>query len=230
MEIRRYIFLVFALVVGIPTCIAQEQKVTGPKKKQDTTTTHKTQPQTAQRPVVQAISTSQKVDLGLSVYWCGYNVGAHNPEEFGNYYAWAENTTKSVYTQESYKVNTDMTDIRGYDVLDAAREHMGDRWRLPTKEEYEELEKRCKWTYTQYKGINGYKVVGPNGKAIFFPFAGIKDDAIVNWQNMQGAYWCSNVFEDDRRYAWVINLTKGNYNLEFTHRYEGRSIRAVCTK
>ena len=30
------------------------------------------------------------VDLGLSVMWATYNVGAHKPEEYGNYFAWGE--------------------------------------------------------------------------------------------------------------------------------------------
>lgn len=33
------------------------------------------------------------VDLGLSVKWATCNLGAENPEEFGNYYAWGENDT-----------------------------------------------------------------------------------------------------------------------------------------
>ena len=34
------------------------------------------------------------VDLGLSVKWAAYNVGANKPEDYGNYYAWRETTTK----------------------------------------------------------------------------------------------------------------------------------------
>ena len=34
------------------------------------------------------------VDLGLSVKWATCNVGANSPEEYGNYYACGETTTK----------------------------------------------------------------------------------------------------------------------------------------
>lgn len=36
------------------------------------------------------ISTDKVVDLGLSVKWAGYNVGATKPEEYGDYFAWGE--------------------------------------------------------------------------------------------------------------------------------------------
>ncbi len=32
------------------------------------------------------------IDLGLSVKWASFNLGAANPEEFGDYYAWGETT------------------------------------------------------------------------------------------------------------------------------------------
>ena len=37
------------------------------------------------------------VDLGLSVKWATCNVGAIQPEEFGDYFAWGEVETKEIY-------------------------------------------------------------------------------------------------------------------------------------
>ena len=39
------------------------------------------------------------VDLGLpsGLLWATCNVGADSPEDYGDYFAWAETTTKSVY-------------------------------------------------------------------------------------------------------------------------------------
>ena len=36
------------------------------------------------------ITSGQEVDLGLSVIWGGWNVGASSPEQYGSYYAWGE--------------------------------------------------------------------------------------------------------------------------------------------
>lgn len=43
------------------------------------------------------------VDLGLSVKWASHNVGASNPEEMGNRYAWGETETKEVFDWSTYK-------------------------------------------------------------------------------------------------------------------------------
>ena len=43
------------------------------------------------------------VDLGLSVYWGTCNIGANAPEEYGDYYAWGEISTKHDCSWETYK-------------------------------------------------------------------------------------------------------------------------------
>ena len=43
------------------------------------------------------------VDLGLSVMWATYNVGATRPEQYGDYYAWGESEQKSDYLLRYYK-------------------------------------------------------------------------------------------------------------------------------
>ena len=42
------------------------------------------------------------VDLGLSVKWATCNVGATKPEEYGDYFAWAEIQPKESYDWETY--------------------------------------------------------------------------------------------------------------------------------
>ena len=43
------------------------------------------------------------VDLGLSVKWATCNVGAEKPEEYGDYFAWGETKTKSLYIWKTLK-------------------------------------------------------------------------------------------------------------------------------
>ena len=43
------------------------------------------------------------VDLGLSVKWASFNIGAENPWDYGDYYAWGEVETKSSYLWSNYK-------------------------------------------------------------------------------------------------------------------------------
>lgn len=49
------------------------------------------------------LKTPNKTDLGLSVEWGSFNLGATKPEEFGGYYAWGEIEQKAVYTPENYR-------------------------------------------------------------------------------------------------------------------------------
>lgn len=121
------------------------------------------------------IAISQEVDLGLSVNWAGWNIGATSPEELGNRYAWGETETREKYTYENYKYyNPDSiyTDI-GYNIsgtqYDAARKNWGGSWRMPTRVEMQELVDKCTWEWTSFNNSPGYKVIGPNGNSIFLP-------------------------------------------------------------
>ena len=63
---------------------------------------------------------NQAVDLGLSVKWAPYNIGASMAIESGNYYAWGETNFKDAYTLTTYtklQINEDGNIINGdYDV------------------------------------------------------------------------------------------------------------------
>lgn len=50
------------------------------------------------------ISTSKETDLGLSVIWAGYNVGAESPEENGGFFAWGETLSKDSYSPYNYSL------------------------------------------------------------------------------------------------------------------------------
>ena len=47
--------------------------------------------------------TYEYVDLGLSVNWATFNVGATKKEERGDYYAWGETESKDNYLLSTYK-------------------------------------------------------------------------------------------------------------------------------
>ena len=115
------------------------------------------------------------VDLGLpsGTKWATCNVGANAPEEYGNYYAWGEISTKTTYTENNSKTyGENISDISGNPDYDAATANWGDEWRMPTYAEMKELDEKCSWTWTTEKGVNGFKVTGPNGNSIFLPAAG----------------------------------------------------------
>lgn len=117
------------------------------------------------------------VDLGLpsGLLWASCNIGAENPEEFGDYFAWGEVEPKERYEYDNYVGNaTGKYNINEYMELvdDAARHNLGGNWRIPLPEEMDELVNECTWTWTTLNNVNGYEVKGPNGNTIFLPVAG----------------------------------------------------------
>ena len=184
------------------------------------------------------------VDLGMSVKWATYNVGATKPEEFGDYFAWGEIEPKSVYDWTTYKwCNGNSTSLTKYNTSssygtvdnktilapedDAANVNWGGSWRMPTYEEWKEMIDNCTWTWTTQNGVNGRLVTGPNGKSIFLPAAGYRSYADLYYEGSSGCYWSSSLDTDYPNMAWNPVFGSGNVRWMRYVRYHGFSIRPV---
>ena len=148
------------------------------------------------------------IDLGLSVYWATFNIGATTPEDYGDYFAWGETEPKETYSWATYKWGTSSNLTKynttdGKTVLDldddAAYVNWGGNWRMPSKEEVNELTQQCSWIWTTHNNVYGYKVTGPNGNSIFLPAAGYKGAGPTYTAGEDGLYW-------------TITLEKGHYS------------------
>ena len=131
------------------------------------------------------------VDLALpsGLKWATCNVGAKTPEASGNYYAWGETKPKYEYTQaNSVTYGKEIDDISGNVQYDVAAANWGEGWRMPTKDEFEELIRFCQWDITTENGNLGYSITGPNDNKIFLP---------VNTFD-SGSYWTANPYENDK--------------------------------
>lgn len=171
------------------------------------------------------------VDLGLSVRWATCNVGASSPSDYGNYYAWGETKTKSSYTEGNSKTyNVVMPDISGEPKYDAATANWGEGWRMPTKEEFEELLDKCNWQWSSQGGRNGYKVTGPNGNSIFLPAAGWRYGSSLYGAGGYGNYWSSTPFGSITLYACYLYFSSGYHFVDWIYRNYGRSVRPVSDK
>ena len=168
------------------------------------------------------------VDLGLpsGIKWATCNVGASNPEGYGNYYAWGEVTTKSNYIKENNSsYGKDLGNIGGNSRYDVARKEWGSSWRLPTKAEFDELLAHCEWTWTTLNGVKGYKVKSKkNGNSIFFPAAGWHFD-VVKYQGIGGYYWTYNA--SSKYGAYFLSLLKSKKETKSFGRENGISVRPV---
>ena len=155
----------------------------------------------------------EAVDLGLSVKWATFNVGATSPEDYGDYFAWGETEPKKTYSWATYKWGTsskltkyNTTD--GKTILDpeddAAYVNWGDKWRMPSKEEVDELTQQCTWIWTTHNNVNGYKVTGPNGNSIFLPAVGYKGAGPFYPAGEDGLYWTNTI--EKGHYSYLIVL------------------------
>ena len=180
------------------------------------------------------------VDLGLSVKWATCNVGATSPEEYGDYFAWSETTTKETYNYgnrpPSYGLSSSELQSQGYidskyDLTaqyDAATANWGGDWRMPTYDELNELRKKCTWTWTTQNGVNGYKVTGPSGASIFLPAAGYRLGSSLNDAGGSGYFWSSSPDHYFDYFAYYLSFDSSNHDMSYYYdRYYGRSVRPV---
>lgn len=107
---------------------------------------------------------AQAVDLGLTsgVKWVDMNLGSDNEESTGDSYRWGE--TAPYDKSKSYSVPSNYQYIGGTD-LDAAHTRLGNKYRLPSTANVQELIDECTWIWD----VNGYRITGKNGNSIFLP-------------------------------------------------------------
>lgn len=186
------------------------------------------------------------VDLGLSVLWAAYNVGASSPEEYGGYYAWGETEEKSVYDIESYKYKERVSDSSVLDgwrwvhkyigseisgtSYDVAHTKWGGSARMPILEEVQELVNNCTFKYGTYKGVDGEYVTGPNGSSIFLPFTGVQNDTGLNGEGYIGYFWSGTYSELDYYFASFFHCNEYGVGWGQDCREYGFSVRPVKEK
>ena len=178
------------------------------------------------------------VDLGLTsgLLWAKYNMGTTDPTKLGDYYAWGETSTKKKYYSDNYKhfkIDGGIKVLKynekdGKTVLDlnddAARANIGAGYRIPTKEDWEELLEDCKWEAvtttlseiidpSQTKVIARWKVTGPSGNSIVLPMtSGFRGDGWGVQPDNDTYYTTANLYPADElsdkdKYQKAVALT-----------------------
>ena len=177
------------------------------------------------------------VDLGLSVKWATCNVGANTPEEYGDYYAWGEVETKESYEPNNYKFVNGGSAVNDKNTLDiendVAHKEWGGKWRMPSREEFDELIQNCTWTWTTQKGVNGFLVTsnkpGYTDRSIFLPAAGLRSLSELRLSGNIGFYWTTTPSEHFAESACFLYITPGFKSLyESAARNQAHTVRPVC--
>ena len=200
--------------------------------------------------------TPEATDLGLSVKWASFNLGASRPEESGASVAWGETdpyyyTTPFVWNEgkeagydwPSYKwCNGSSSSITKYNTTsltqleladDAVHAHLGDKWRIPTEDEWKELRNNCTFEWTAMSGVRGFLVTsnkpGHTHHYIFLPANGWVEKTSWYGAGESGLYWSSCNSTSEKGKAGIFTFSNGDSDL--THgwidRCYGIGIRPV---
>ena len=206
--------------------------------------------------VEKPVATPDIVDLGLSVKWASFNIGATAPEEYGDYYSWGETEKKGYFIEDTYKwsyvdgssktkyskyvddssdgtVDNKDTLETGPDGDDIASKQLGGNWRMPTIYEMKELvnTNNCTWQWTSINGKRGYKVTskkeGFTDKWIFLPAVGYVSYYSINNPDTDAFYWTSSLVSSYNEQAHGLYFNNKNIFTSTYRRYEAYCIRPV---
>lgn len=185
------------------------------------------------------------VNLGLpsGTLWATCNVGADNPEDYGDYFAWGETEPKSIYTFSTYKwcngsyntltkycTNSDLGTVDNKTELDpeddVAYVNWGPLWCMPSVDQINELLENCSREWTMLNDVSGWLITGPNGNSMFLPSAGYRWDDYVADTGGICYYWTRTLFGDPTC-AHVHYLTYDTWTWMILTRDYGLPVRAV---
>ena len=168
-----------------------------------------------------------------------------NLESMGNYtkteFSWStyklcngsENSLTKYYLASYYSSGNNIVDGKSSldAVDDAAYQCWGSQWRIPTKEQWEELKNNCNRSRTTINGVYCICYTG-NGNTLILPFTGYRDGTSLSAGNWAACYWsrtlCQNSDEQSQT-AWTLfyNANTNIANIAAEPRCYGLPIRPV---
>ena len=119
---------------------------------------------------VEVTTLPEAVDLGLSVKWASFNLGATKPEEYGDYFAWAETSPYYYYDNngnKNFSSNQQGYDWGTYQWISLGKETTNIKRYCPSVLRYD-----YRWTGSG----------DPDDKTEFADYNYVNDAARANWQ------------------------------------------------
>ena len=148
------------------------------------------------------------IDLGLpsGTLWATCNVGAREPDGYGEYFALDERDTAIKDNDFDCKV--------------------------PSREQWVELIQYTNSKWMMSHGVNGRLFTARNGMNLFLPAAGYYWDYKSLLVGEIGSYWSSSLFKDDPSGAWSFGFSSNNDDVGLGYEGEiaGLSVRFVVFK
>ena len=187
------------------------------------------------------------IDLGLpsGTLWADRNVGAKSQYDYGLFFSWGntkgyrpntgdmdwgdfDNAFDYKFTSDEY-AKTPGAKLEGDIDLehDAAHVNMGEPWKMPTAEQFQELYDNCDWIRKNIHGVNGYLVVSKiNGNSLFFACSGYGNGTSWDYRGSLGYYWSASFYS--ARGARILSFNSGGvYPQNGYNRCYGFAVRPV---
>lgn len=142
------------------------------------------------------------VDLGLSVLW--------STESLEYSFWWNNNSVEIGGRFDVDRLHDELrkkyreSNFGELDGEDAATQRWGEKWRTPTKEEFEELITKCNWEKCLTSDSKSYalKVTGPNGNSIIIPVHKVPDVENLKQERLMIEFWTSTSLQENTRRAY----------------------------
>jgi hypothetical protein len=111
---------------------------------------------------------------------------------------------------------------------DAAHVNMGGEWRMPTKEDFEELSSNTTSVWTTVNGVLGRTFTSNvNGNVLFVPAAGCIIAGQMYYYQDTAFLWTSSLRQEDVFNAWDFDAYSSYVGVSEGHRCEGQNVRGV---
>lgn len=189
------------------------------------------------------------IDLGLDsgIRWAVRNLGASSMNTVGIFYAWGATIpdVSNVWSWNTYTLcDGTFNTLKRYNFIgafgtvdnveqlstsdDAVAHALGGVWRMPSKDELDELSSKCRFETGSYNKIAGVYVTGPNGKSLFFPKSGYMDGAACVYMH-NSFIWSSNVVKSNCIDAYILDISciTGEHSVSDKVRFYGMQVRGV---
>ena len=167
------------------------------------------------------------VDMGLSVLWAKYNIGAEAETEAGALFGYGEPTSLSFDSSADAYPATDIAgtadDIIYGLALDADSPMKS---QMPTAGHIAELINNTTQERVTVDGVEGMRFTAKNGNSIFLPVTGYrKGEETVT--DAKGYYWSGNVSSVNKAYSNTLTFDASTAKSGFSQRQLGLAVRSV---
>lgn len=177
-----------------------------------------------------ATKAMEYVDLGLSVMWAKYNIGAESETELGGLYGFGDITGLKTSEFNSQYATSDISATDNDIAFSISAAIDGDatmRSQTPTEEQVQELIANTTQEFTDIDGVAGCRFTAKNGNSIFIPMAGYRSGETVTGEGNIGLYAIGSVNTINVDYANTVNISAGSVSMGVSQRHIGIALRSV---